>query len=172
MFRLRLQLFVWLILTFATKVPVGTIENKIFCFFFFVPGQHVGNKTHVLSISQRSLLFLFLYVRLQRLCCLFLRTDHYTLMETVTLFFISVTVQEQKVWSAPTIILLSLEPFDMHQSMYAQGNNIVAFIKVQGIQIRNKLITFNLMICMQIFPFLSRYRYYHGNCKTHTAKKK
>lgn len=60
----------------------------------------------------------------------------------------------------------------MHQSMYAQGNNIVAFIKVQGIQIRNKLITFNLMICMQIFPFLGRYRYYHGNCKTHTAKKK
>lgn len=155
---------------------MGTIENKIFCFFCFVPGQHVGNKTHIFSnaISRRSLLFLFLYVRLQRLCYLFLRTDCYTLLngDCDTLFFISVTVQEQKVSSAPTIILLSLEPFDMHQSMYAQGNNIVAFIKVQGIPIRNKLITFNLMICMQIFNFLGRYRYYHGNCKTQTAKKK
>lgn len=66
-----------------------------------------------------------------------LKTVHYTVLngDSDTLF-ISVTMQEQKVWSAPTIIFSDirccLEPFDVNESMYAQGNNnIVALIKVQ-----------------------------------------
>lgn len=62
--------------------------------------------------------------------------------------------------------------FHMHESMCSQCNNTVAFIKVHCIQIKNKVITFILMICMHMFTFLSWHGYYHGNCKTNVLFKK
>lgn len=102
---LQVELCVWLILAFATENPVAATQNEIFA--FFVPELHFGNKTYFLNRHQpeKDPLFSFCMWDCGDHAVYSWKTDHSMLLNgDCDTLFVSVTVQEQKVSSSPTVI--------------------------------------------------------------------